>query len=209
MPRGIYKRTKEHNENISKGRLERKKRLGYLISDEAKKKISNTLKGRRLSLEVREKISKSHIGIGKGVPLSEKHKEKISKSRKGQSVWNKGIKHSKKTRQKISNNTKGLFKGSNNPAWKGGKSFEPYGLEFNNELKEKIRKRDSYKCRECRLNQKELYGRLKKLDIHHIDYDKRNNNEKNLITLCRPCHCKTGFNRKDWTKYFNQDYAFK
>ena len=42
----------------------------------------------------------------------------------------------------------------------------------------------------------------RKLDVHHIDYDKKNNDPKNLISLCRKCHMKTNKNRKYWTKYF-------
>ena len=34
------------------------------------------------------------------------------------------------------------------------------------------------------------------LAIHHIDYNKKNNKEENLITLCRSCNVKVNFNRK-------------
>jgi len=83
--------------------------------------------------------------------------------------------------------------------WRGGKSFEPYGMEFNNKLKKKIRERDNYTCQECGMTEKELGY---KLHIHHIDYDKKNNNPDNLISLCRSCHLQTNFKREDWTKYF-------
>ncbi len=76
--------------------------------------------------------------------------------------------------------------------WKGGKSREPYPIKFNNYLKEKIRKRDQYRCRVC----EKSYTR--KLDIHHIDYDKDNLSENNLISLCRSCHRKTNFKREYW-----------
>jgi len=36
------------------------------------------------------------------------------------------------------------------------------------------------------------------IDVHHIDYNKKNNNINNLITLCKSCHPKTNFNRKYW-----------
>ena len=39
-------------------------------------------------------------------------------------------------------------------------------------------------------------------DVHHIDYDKKNNSKKNLITLCRSCHAKTNFKRKEWQTLF-------
>ena len=28
--------------------------------------------------------------------------------------------------------------------------------------------------------------------------------EENLIPLCTSCHMQTGFNREDWTKYFQE-----
>jgi len=79
------------------------------------------------------------------------------------------------------------------PNWRGGLSFEPYGIDFDDDLKDKIRARDNYKCQIC-----ESEGD-RKLDVHHIDYDKMNNKEDNLIALCRTCHCSTNGNRKYWT----------
>jgi len=43
---------------------------------------------------------------------------------------------------------------------------------------------------------------IKKFPVHHIDYDKNNNTEENLITLCWSCHSKTIFSRQKWTDYF-------
>lgn len=94
----------------------------------------------------------------------------------------------------------------NNPNWQGGKSFEPYGLEFNNKLKEQIRKRDNYRCQQCFRHQDELRtktNRRCKLSIHHIDYNKKNNNPNNLISLCSTCHLQTNFKREDWVNYFH------
>lgn len=89
--------------------------------------------------------------------------------------------------------------GEDHPTWQNGKSFEEYGMEFNKELKNKIRERDNYTCQECGKNETR-----RKLDIHHIDYNKKNNKENNLISLCRGCHIKTNFSRKDWIKYFKK-----
>lgn len=88
--------------------------------------------------------------------------------------------------------------GKNHPLWLGGISFEPYGIEFNNCLKEKIRKRDNYQCRICGIKQN---GR--KLSVHHVDYDKTNNEDWNLITLCDSCHMKTNYNREYWQEHFS------
>lgn len=86
------------------------------------------------------------------------------------------------------------------PAWQGGKSFEEYTVKFTKELKEKIRNRDNYKCRIC--NSSQIQN--SRLDVHHIDYNKQNCNEDNLITLCKKHHMKTNFNRIYWTNYFRR-----
>lgn len=58
-------------------------------------------------------------------------------------------------------------------------------------MKEKVKKRDNYKCVEC--------GKKEELVIHHIDYDKTNCEMDNLITLCKECHYKTiGDNGDRW-----------
>jgi len=89
---------------------------------------------------------------------------------------------------------------SNNPPnWRGGKSFEEYGKEFDSSLKEQVRFRDKYKCRICGCSQLE---NRKHLDVHHIDYNKKNNILNNLISLCIFCHRKTNGNREYWTNYF-------
>ena len=88
-----------------------------------------------------------------------------------------------------------------NSSWLGGISFEPYGLEFNNELKEQIRIRDNYTCQECNYTQKQL---KRKLTVHHIDFVKQNNNPNNLISLCLSCHAKTNFNRSKWIEYYQE-----
>ena len=123
--------------------------------------------------------------------------------------WDYKKHFTKECRVKISKNSSGKnnpnygngekIKGEKNPAWLGGKSFEPYGIEFNQELKELIRKRDNYTCQECGKTQKQL---KRKLSIHHIDYDKKNNSKLNLISLCLKCHLKTNTDRKHWKRHF-------
>ncbi len=93
--------------------------------------------------------------------------------------------------------------GMNNPNYKNGLSKEPYGFEFNAQLKEFIRKRDNYKCQngKCGIPEKECF---RKLDCHHIDYDKKNNDPINLIALCHDCHLRTNGGRDYWEKYYKQ-----
>ena len=84
--------------------------------------------------------------------------------------------------------------GDKNPNWNGGKSFEPYTVDWTITLKRSIRERDRYTCFICR--------KEPSLHVHHIDYDKKNCDPKNLITLCGGCHTKTNFRRDNWLSYF-------
>lgn len=193
-------------------------------SEKAKRKISEALTGLKRSEETKRKMSISHLGNQnmRGKHFSNVTKTKMSFAHKGKpSPW-KGKHPSEEVRKKMSNFHKLLkgelnpfwgkhhsreakkkigeaFKGEKSNLWKGGISFDPYGLEFNNELKNKIRERDKYRCQECGYFQGELKY---KLHVHHIDYNKKNNNEKNLISLCRDCHLQTNFGREDWTNYY-------
>jgi len=87
--------------------------------------------------------------------------------------------------------------GEKNHFWQGGKSFEPYTIDWNNTLKRSIRERDHYICGICGLPQEN-----EALCVHHIDYNKKNCNPENLISLHRRCHNKTTFNRDYWIEHF-------
>lgn len=89
-----------------------------------------------------------------------------------------------------------------NPNWRGGLSKLPYSFDFTEKLKEKIRERDKKICQICYMNEKEHLQKYNhKMPIHHIDYDKQNCKENNLITLCKECHTMTSFNRDYWYAY--------
>jgi len=142
-----------------------------------------------------------------GRKLSQEHIDKSSKSRRGKhhSISDENRRKmikahcSKKACKKISEKLKGLLVGEQNPAWRGGKSFEPYPLTWRKELRKQIRIRDNCKCQLCGVPQLECE---RQLHIHHIDYNKENLNLSNLISLCNSCHCKTNFNRDYWSQYF-------
>lgn len=147
----------------------------------------------------RENLSKSHrgkIAWNKGKNLSEKHIKNLSISHLGNKTGfqkghkiNFGKKYSTERRKKISDSKIG----EKNPCWRGGISYEPYTIDWNETLKRSIRERDHYVCQICFKN-----GWV----VHHIDYDKKNCNPSNLITLCKSCHQKTNFNRNYWINYF-------
>ena len=95
-----------------------------------------------------------------------------------------GRHHTEKTREKMREVAK-RRRGNKNGNWIDGRSFEPYTSEFNNQLKELIRLRDGYKCQKCGCPELECN---RKLDVHHIDYNKKNCLPENLITLCKKCN---------------------
>ena len=85
--------------------------------------------------------------------------------------------------------------GENNPNWKGGISCEPYCYEWSfKEFKEYIKERDNNRC----LNP-DCWGNINRLSIHHIDYDKKNCGQENLITLCASCNSRANKDR-EWHK---------
>ncbi len=141
----------------------------------------------RIGIPTSGSFKKSHT-INLGIKRTKEYKNKMSKIKKG-------IPRPEYVKKKISSTIKEkkLSKGKNNPNWRGGIGKLPYSFNFNKELKELIKKRDNYVCQLC--------FKSSKLQVHHIDYDKKNCNPENLITLCRSCHCKTNYNRKYWKKY--------
>lgn len=195
---------------------------GKHLSDEHRKKIGlankgkpNVMKGKKQSLELRLKNSKGHLGH----LVSEETKKKISLALKGKTTWMKGKTHSQESRRKIglksigrksrlgykvseetkkklSNINKGKLRLEKHPNWKGGCSYKDYSLDWNNDLKNNIRNRDNCTCMVCGCIQIK-----NKHDVHHIDYNKKNCNVDNLITLCRKCHMKTNENRNLWETY--------
>ena len=93
----------------------------------------------------------------------------------------------------------GNFCSRNCASWIDGRSFEPYPPNFNRQLKDRIRVRDNFICQKCGVPELECNQRL---TIHHIDYDKKNCEESNLISLCNSCNSKVNTNREYWKGYF-------
>lgn len=93
------------------------------------------------------------------------------------------------------------MKREKNPNWQGGIGNLPYPFEFNEEFKELIRERYNHICVTCKRGQEQLRRRL---NVHHIDYDKDNLDPDNFVPLCDSCHCAT-FSKENkvyWTKVF-------
>jgi hypothetical protein len=89
--------------------------------------------------------------------------------------------------------------------WIEDRNLMEYGDEFDSSLKEQVRFRDHYKCQLCGCSQLEN-GR--QLDVHHIDYNKRNTDFNNLISLCRNCHAKSNSNRNYWYNFYSEKIKF-
>ncbi len=183
--------------------LLRKSHLGIKHSIETKKKIAMASSKRKHSQSTKLKISLHN----KGKHFHEgKKKEKVGIickfCFKEFFVVPYQIKIRKFCSWSCSNNNNSRFKeGSLNNNWQGGKSFELYPLGWTKTFKEQVRLRDNYKCQVCGCSEVENNRRL---SIHHIDYDKKNLNINNLISLCNSCHTKTNKKRNYWENYFEE-----
>lgn len=187
-----------------------KAQKGRIITSEHKKKLSVVMTGRKLCAEHKKKLSEAN----KGYKQTDEHKRKISEASKGHkctdatkrkiSEANKGRTFSDVVKKRMSNGMKGRAiseetkkkmsesqRGDKGPNWQGGISSGQYCTKFNNMIKEEIREKYGRACLICGKTEGEN-GR--KLDVHHIDYNKEQGCEEHkwkLVPLCRSCHSKT------------------
>ncbi len=122
-----------------------------------------------------------------------KLKYKCSKNHEHSMIWiNWKSGHRCPTCRDINLSSK--FSGAGGPGWKGGISYEPYcPIWSDKEYKQYIRERDGNKC----LNPYCYSNKPDKLAIHHIDYNKKNCQPSNLITVCNSCNSSANKDR-DW-----------
>jgi hypothetical protein len=106
-----------------------------------------------------------------------------------------GKHHSIETKIKISNK----LKRKEHPFWEGSYPVVPYIPEWTEELKQAIKDRDNNECQNPYCNHKTL-----KLTIHHVDYNKQNCSQFNLITLCLSCNSKANANRREWLRLYKK-----
>jgi hypothetical protein len=203
MPTGVYKRTPEILVNIraAANRPEmRVARSARMIGDKnplwgktgdkhpmyGRTGEKNPWWGKHHTPEAKAKNRAAHMGNknGKGHVVSAEARAKIRAARIGKKALPETI---------------AKMSGFNSPHWRGGISREPYAWTFNAELKEEVRRRDGYKCQLCGVPQAECN---RALDVHHIDYDKKNSDPVNLTALCVSCNAKVNENRKHWTAVF-------
>jgi len=94
--------------------------------------------------------------------------------------------------------------GTKNGMWRGGVSLEEYPREFNEALRQQIRERDGNVCQCCGRTREE---ERQNLAVHHIDHNKENCADDNLITLCINCNGKANgnaLNRHMYMRVFQQ-----
>ena len=91
----------------------------------------------------------------------------------------------------------------NHPMFNDWSSREPYSSEWSDDLKEQIRQRDNYTCQNCGMTEEEhliVWGQV--LHVHHIDYNKKNCKEDNLIGVCMGCNARANANRTYWQEFY-------
>ena len=183
--------------------------------------------------EQKQRMRKPHKKMSLKTIAKMKGRIPWNKNKKGLQIgWTKGKKidrnkypnfghlqkHTEITKKKISQANKGKIrseesrrknslahKGEKSYLWQGGISFEPYSIDWTETLRKSIRERDNYICQLCGRTQIEELEELEmKLTIHHIDYNKKNSNPDNLITLCRSCNSRVNKNRDYWLNYFKK-----
>lgn len=121
--------------------------------------------------------------------MSERHTGKVISAQQRQqiSAQFKGRIFAPETITKLSETKRGAL----NPNWRGGVSLDPYPKDWWF-VRTHIRKRDGGVCL---LDPTHSIKPWKHADIHHMDSDQNNCDDKNLISLCRSCHGKV---EKDW-----------
>jgi hypothetical protein len=202
-----------YGRSIHQGRKHPEKETEEAQMPEAhKKKISQKLKGRERDSEVVEKIAESLRGRSRSTEAKKKMSRNTDHSGKENPMF--GVRgkenpisdgeivncsycgsklYRKRSRLKSENYycnfvCKGNdMKGRKNVNWQGGKPTY-YPSEFTRK-RESIIQRDGEECVRCELSRDEHYTKYGvDLNIHHIDGNKFNNSDENLVTLCSSCH---------------------
>jgi hypothetical protein len=182
------------------------------ISDETRKRLSDSHKGIIPSEETRQKRSKAMKGIKRkphtaetrekirlvltGKKLSEETKEKCRVASKG-NKYAVGYRHTEEEKKKISAASK-RFSGPLSSNWQGGVTPENNRIRHTIEMRlwrESVFSRDNFTCQKCG-------KRGSKLHSHHIlsfaEHPTVRSAIDNGITLCQDCHKK--FHRLYGTK---------
>lgn len=94
--------------------------------------------------------------------------------------------------------------GKNAHGWRGGLANGEYCPTWTDkEFKEYILERDEYKCQNP-----DCWGKAKILNIHHINYIKKDCSINNLITLCVSCNGRAN-KKREWHMMYYQAIMLK
>jgi hypothetical protein len=187
-------------------------RKGIPMSEEQKRKISESTKGKKInSPEARKKMSEAL----KGRVFTEEWKKKLSDAKKDYVPWNVGKHHSEETRKKLSEMKMGFkpsletrikhsctARGIPIEEFDGFRKYGDYCEKFNFPFKERVRNFFGRRCVECGKLEKD---NGKRLHVHHVNYDKKtccNPSEKLFVCLCNSCHVRTNSNRDHWKRRY-------
>ena len=168
--------------------------------------------GSRNSEETKEKIRKCMLGKDNhfyGKKHTEKSRKKIRESLVGKNIGEEnhfhGKSHSKESRIKMSISCTGKNLLDKNPNWRGGVSFDSYCQVWSDkEFRSFIEERDGKKCLNPSCFKKDPYN----ICLHHINYNKKDCNPNNIITLCRSCNASANYNRK-WHKCWYEAIMYR
>lgn len=179
---GGWHHSEEAKEKIGQASISR------FSSKEMKLLVGKRTKEALASPEMRLFISKqSKAGI---TPEDRAHRSELGKLKIGKLNPSYGRPVSLETRAKISA-SESEEKHYN---WKGGISKEPYPM-LDNKKRERIKTRDNHRCQICAILEVEC---TRQLSIHHINYNRQDESDDNLISLCVSCHMKTNHNKGYW-----------
>lgn len=89
------------------------------------------------------------------------------------------------------------FSGEGNPSWKGGTSQGDYPYDWPR-ISKRIMERDGHQCWNPACLKTD-----ERLVVHHIDFDKMNVSDENLVTVCGSCNSRANYHRTFWTQFLS------
>lgn len=200
------KMSEESKQKISKAKMGNKVNLGRKWTEEQKQRMSKAHIGIKHTEESKLAISKAHkknkklVGIKQSEETIEKRRKALSGRKRPKDVVEriKETCNSPEYKQRMSER----FRGENNPAWRGGVSFEPYCHLFNDDLKERVREFFGRECVYCGMSENE---NGMKLAVHHVNYDKQaccSDGPPEFVATCLGCNAKANYDREEWEELF-------
>ncbi len=168
----------------------------YIRTEEIRQRNRVANEGHAVSMHTRQLLREAAIGKKRGPHSPETIAKMVAFQNTPEQLERNREAHAGKKNPNL--------QGDKNGMWKGGITPIHYPSEFTEELKESIRERDGHICQypECGKTEEENNGR--KLSVHHVDYNKQNCADDNLISLCCVCHRKIELNREYCKQLFQQ-----